>query len=139
MWIDKNDILSKFNEGELDALTQGDDSIVYNGISIAIKKVKSYLRTGFDVDTIFDTKGDDRDDLVRGFCVDIAIYEICAIRQPGVDLKDRENRKNDAISWLKEVKKGDITPDLPVKIKSDGKPLNLIESGSGSTKRNPHY
>lgn len=138
-WISKADLHKSIDAGELEALTQGDDSIVEHGISVAIAQVKSYLATRYDVSVIFGTSGTERDPLVMRFCIDISIYEIAAIRQPGVDMEDRRARRDDAIDWLKQVQAEKISPDLPVLTDEDGNTKTLIQGGSVQPPRVTHY
>ena len=69
------------------------------------------LAEKFDVDAMLGAQGEQRDQLLRGICVDIAIYEVVALAQPNIDLTDRREREQQAVEYLKElVMKKDVVP-----------------------------
>lgn len=139
MFITKDDLLMAIRQEELEALTEGDDALIEHSISVAISEVRSYLSARYDTDNVFNASGANRNPLILRFCVDISIYELAAIAQPGIDLADRRARKDRAIEWLKGVQKEQINPDLPVEANEDGTdPKISIQAGS-NTKRNLHY
>ena len=48
------------------------------------------------------------------FLKDIAAWHLVNICNPNIDLKLRKERYDRAITWLKDVQKGNVVPDLPL-------------------------
>lgn len=136
MFIEITDVTKQIRAEELTAITRGDDTLVYYGIDAAVAEAKSYLSKLFDTDKIFNQTGSSRNALLVNFIVDIAIYIIVSTALPGQDLEDRRARYKRAIDWLKQVKTGDISSDLP-------QLTNEIANSRGAigthTKRNNYF
>jgi phage gp36-like protein len=136
MFIDKTDIIKEIRTEELDVISRYDDTLVQFGIDAAIAEMKSYLARLFLVDLIFSQTGSNRHPLLVNFAVDIAIYVMVSTAQPGQDLEDRRARYKRAIDWLKQVKSGEITSDLPP-VTDNG--LTIRGKVGEHTKRNNYY
>jgi phage gp36-like protein len=73
--------------------------------------------------------------LLLTFVKDIAVWHLIALSNYQADIALREKRYDRAVSWLKGVQKGDITPDLPA---SDKSVPGRISYGSNE-KREQHF
>jgi phage gp36-like protein len=113
-FIEINDLYGSIREEELDTITRNDDTIVNYGIDAAISEMKSYLIPTYDVNQIFSKTGKSRHALLLNFGIDIAIYIIVATALPGQNLEDRRARYKRSIDWLKQLKDGEVTSDLPI-------------------------
>ncbi|MFS1522130.1 phage protein Gp36 family protein [Flavobacterium covae] len=103
---------------------------------MAISQIKNYLSGKFDVATIFKAQGMDRNPHLVMVVIDCTLYHLYTSINPKKITEIRSQRYQDAIDWLKEVAKGEITPDLPkltdannqimtgFKISSKNKPSN---------------
>lgn len=121
MFIEKSDLLKAIRLEELNQITRNDDTLVLYGIDAAVAEAKSYL-TNFDTQTIFSRAGSQRNALLVNFCSDIAIYIITATSLVAQSSEERRMRYERAISWLKQVSKGEISADLPlIYISEEGK------------------
>ena len=120
---------------QVSAVDRGDNTLLTAAIDGAIAEAKSYL-AAYDVSTIFAATGSNRNQLLLIFVKDIAVWHFINLSNPGIDYEARENRYKSAISWLKGVQKGDISPDLPADTSED-QPGKIIYGSN--TKRENHF
>jgi len=103
--------------------TEHDEQIVEVCEDRAIAEMRGYLDKQYDCDAIFSATGDDRNQLILMFAIDIAVYHIFCIHNPYKMSKIRQDRYDRAIAWLKGVMNGDITidgaPTLPDDVLQD--------------------
>ena len=97
---------------------------------------RGYL-AAYDRDTIFAQEDSARNVLLLTFVKDIAIWHLINLCNAGTDRTLRQDRYERAISWLKGVMKGDITPDLP-KLETSSDNPGIISYGS-NPKRSQHF
>lgn len=112
-FITKTDILKEIRPEELSQITREDDTIINYAIDAAVSEMKGYLYPHYDTAIIFAQTLDSRHALLLNFGVDITIYIILSSALPGQDLEDRYNRYKRAIDWLKQLRDGKISSDLP--------------------------
>lgn len=134
MWITKDELKTHMNVDNIDVITDGDDTLVIAAIDGAVAEAKGYLGS-YDIDTIFATTGSSRHSLLLTFVKDIAVWHLMALSNYQADLALREKRYDRAVSWLKSVQKGDVTPDLPA---TTNEYLGKITWGSND-KREQHF
>jgi len=119
----------------INAIIEDDTTVVPSIISESIAEVKSYLNQRFDVETIFEKTGTQRDEMILSILKDIVIFRIHKI--VSVEVTETVKDANDkAIQWLKLVAKNTITPDLPVT--SEQAAYDPVLYGSNK-KRENHY
>lgn len=118
----------------IDVITREDDTLVVAAIDTAIQEAKGYLGA-FDKDAIFAAVADARNALLLTFVKDIAAWHLINLCNAGSDMKLRQDRYERAIAWLKDVQKGNITPDLAA---TTVDPVGTIVFGSNE-KRNQHF
>jgi len=99
----------------LNDISEEDDSILTELELMAIDEITSYLRPRYDTDYIFSRTGLDRSSILRRITTD---YLMCFLweRTNSNEIPDsmvERCEKNTA--WLKDVAKGLISPDLPLK------------------------
>jgi phage gp36-like protein len=134
MWITKDELKTHMNVDNIDVITGDDDTITTSAIDGAVAEMKSYLGS-YDADAIFATSGTSRNALLLIFVKDIAVWHLINLSNYQADFETRQKRYDRAIAWLKDVQKGNVTPDLPV---------TTVESNSKVTwgsnpKREQHY
>ncbi len=122
----------------VDVITRGDNTITQASIDAAISEAKGYL-SAYDIDTIFAATGSDRNTLLLTFVKDIAAWHLIVLCNAGTETTFRQDRYNRAISWLKEVQKGNIAPDLPKKVDADGNSTGDPIVYGSNDKRNQHF
>lgn len=93
--------------------------------NMAIAQVKNYLKGRYDVEAIFSEAApeepedeDSRNHHIVMITLDCALYHLYTSTVPKRMPEIRSLRYQDALNWLRDVGKGDVTADLPV-IKDD--------------------
>lgn len=76
-------------------------------------EMESYLRNRYDVGVIFEAQDLERNALVVMYLVDITLYHLHANISPENVPELRFVRYNAAKDWLKDVAKGNLSPNLP--------------------------
>lgn len=126
----------------IDTISREDDTILTAAIDAAIEEAYGYLGN-YDRKAIFDSTGSQRNALLLIFVKDLAVWHFVNLCNAGCDLELREKRYDRAISWLRQVQKGDTTTHLPIIDEDedgDGKPDTAGEFIYGSNpKRNQHF
>ena len=95
----------------LDALVRADESIVEVCEDRAIAQMRSYISQVYDCDEIFAQRGEQRNQLILMFAIDIAVYHLFCIHNPHNMSQIRVDRYDRAVEWLKGVQKGMISVD----------------------------
>lgn len=106
MFITEKDLHSKIQAFTLGQIVPPDDTVtIPHALSYAVGVVRSKIDDKkYDIKAIFETEGEARDGVLVSICVDVAIYEIVATVQPGIDLTDRRERRNQAIAYLDDMR-----------------------------------
>jgi phage gp36-like protein len=138
MFLTTNELKTHLYGEQIEAISGGDETILTAAIDGAISEARGYL-AAFDRDTIFAATGSDRNGLLLIFVKDIAVWHYVNLCNAGTDLKLRQDRYERAVSWLREVQKGNVSPDLPVVIDDDGVNPNAIIIWGSNPKRNNHF
>lgn len=109
---------------------QAGERFVHHFIPIVTEEAPAPLPSGLTVAQIilqYFTKGDNRNQQILMFYIDIALYHLYSRVAPKNTPEIRVNRYASAIDWLKRAGKGDITADL---IKIQPPQGGRIRSGS---------
>ncbi len=120
----------------IDAISREDEAVVTAAIDAAIAEAKGYL-AAYDTEKIFSAEGTDRNALLLIFVKDIAVWHFVNLCNAGTSLQLRQDRYERAVAWLRQVQKGEVTPDLPG-IETDGKSEGIYIYGS-NPKRTQHF
>ncbi len=137
-FITKKELSTHLYTENIDTISRENDTLITAAIDGAIIEAKGYL-SAYDIDTIFTAEGNYRNALLLIFLKDIAVWHFLVLSNAGTELDLREKRYNRAIKWLKDVQKGNITPNLPAVVEIDGdKATDTILAGS-NPKRNQHF
>lgn len=140
MYLTIDEMRTHLYREDVDLISGGDDTIMTAAIDAAVAEMRGYLGK-FDRDKIFSARGEERNALLLMFAKDIAAWHFLVLCNVGSDLDFRHGRYARAIDWLKEVQKGNVSPDLPMPdADGDGKPDQPTTYLFGSNKkRNNHY
>lgn len=103
----KDILLDNYTEAKLRAAEQ-----------MAIAQVKNYLSGKYDVKTIFEAQGNERNSHIVMVTLDCALYHLYTSTVPRKMPDIRSQRYQDAIDWLKLIAEGKAYADLP-KVKSE--------------------
>lgn len=114
-FIEVEDYETAINENVLDAITETDDELVNKASRAAIELMKGYLNSRYDVVSIFNETGDNRNPVVLMYGIDIALYNLHSRINPRKIPAFRAERYKTAKEWFMDVSEGIINPpDLPV-------------------------
>ena len=99
-----------------------------------IAMITTYLRPGYDTETIFAATGSKRNLALLSVLKDLVLTRIYTIN--GREINEvAEQRQAQAMDWLDKVSKGQLTPDLArMDQDGDGMADNIFVGGS-----NPRY
>lgn len=124
----------------LEVISRDDETLIVAAIDAAVQEAYGYLGA-FDRDAVFSARGAERNALLLIFVKDIAVWHFVNLCNAGTDLQLRQNRYERAVSWLRQVQKGEISPALPIVDEDgDGKSDDGGEYIYGSNpKRNQHF
>lgn len=138
MYISIDELKTHLHSENISVIANDDDTILVAALDAAVEEAKGYL-SAFDKEKIFSAEGNKRNSLLLIFVKDIAVWHFVNLCNAGTDLRLRQDRYERAIDWLKNVQKGNISPDLPVLDKDeDGQPdVNMYAYGS-NPKRKQH-
>lgn len=139
-FITPEELKTHLYKENVDVISREDDTIITAAIDAAIQEAWGYLGS-YDRDKIFSAKGDERNPLLLIFVKDIAVWHFINLCNAGTELELRQDRYDRAVSWLRQVQKGEVTPCLPaIDNDGDGKPDTAGQYLFGSNpKRSQHF
>ena len=118
MYNSPDEITTHLGVDSIEAISNGDETMLQAAIDGAYVETKSYL-SAFDIATEFakskptNNDTDTRNALLIIFVKDIAVWHFINICNVNISMTIREDRYNRAVSWLKGVQRGEFIPDLP--------------------------
>lgn len=140
-YLTPQELKTHLYQEQLDAIVREDEMLILLAIDTAIAEAKSYL-AAYDRNRIFSADGqEDRNPLLYTLVKDMAIWHLIVICNAGVQMEYREGRYNRAIQWLKDVQRGNASPDLPrVDTNADGKEdAPAVYKYGSNPKRTQHF
>lgn len=137
-FLTPNELKTHLYAENVSVITRDDDTILTAAIDGAVQEAKGYLGS-YDVKTIFEATGTERNTLLLIFVKDIAVWHFVNLCNAGTDLSLRQDRYERAVDWLKSVQKGNVSPDLPKAQTEDGKPTGGIIIFGSNPKKNQHF
>jgi len=137
-FISTDDYRPFIQDNILQQVIQSDTTILQQAQLMAQAEMSSYLKTRFDTAAIFAATGQQRNQAVVMYFMDITLYHLHSRVSPRNISKLRADRYQAAMEWLKMAAYGDIQPDLPLKTDEFGKADNRLKYGS-NPKSKMHY
>lgn len=137
-YLEKSDLSTHLYGENIDVITRSDDTLVSAAINAAISEAKGYL-SAYDIDTIFATTGTGREELLLTFIKDIAVWHLIVLCNAGTEQQLRQDRYERAVSWLKEVQKGNISPNLPKAVDAKGVDTGDPIAYGSNEKKTQHF
>lgn len=125
MFITEADYNVVVGDAALKVISQSSPETIENAQAEAIEEMAGYLRPTYDCDKIFAAEGTERNRQVVMYAVDIALYNMVSAMPQRMGYDIRKERYERALSWLQDVQKGDIVPNLPVPTDEEGIQTNL--------------
>lgn len=105
-----DDFNTRAYQEKIDAISEGDDTLLQPAIDAAIKEAKMYL-SRFDLTDLFGKTDVDRDPLLLLWLKDITLWQFIALANPGMDYEDVMTRRNNAIASLKQIQNSTAVPE----------------------------
>ena len=112
MYITPQEITTHLGAEQIEAISNGDDTMLQAAIDGATVEAKGYLHA-FDITSELAKEGEARNALLIIFLKDIAVWHFVNICNVNTSLELRQDRYERAVSWLRQVQKGEVMPDLP--------------------------
>lgn len=112
MYITPQEITTHLGTEQIEAISNGDDTMLQAAIDGATVEAKGYLHA-FDITAELAKEGEARNALLIIFLKDIAVWHFVNICNVNTSLELRQDRYERAVSWLRQVQKGEVMPDLP--------------------------
>ena len=137
MYINPNEISTHLGVEQIEAISDGDETMLQAAIDAAVVETKSYL-TAYNMAAEFAKVGTERNALLIIFVKDIAVWHFVNICNVNTSLDLRQDRYERAVAWLKSVQKGQTVPDLEPKLSPAGEAENLPYKVSSNGKRSNH-
>lgn len=139
MFITTDELKTHLYKENIRLIQGDDDTILLSAIEGAEEEMSGYLAR-YDRKAIFSATGDDRHALLLIFTKDIAVWHFITLCNAGADLDFRRFRYERAIAWLRQVQKGEVSPDLPILDEDGDGNVDSPEYLYGSNpKRNNHF
>lgn len=135
MYITTDEITTHLGAEQIEAISDGDSTMLQAAIDAAIVEAKSYL-SAFDISSEFAKTYTARNPLLIIFIKDIAVWHFINICNVNTSLELRQDRYERAVAWLKSVQKGELIPDLAALPAADQ--TGTIISSSNK-RRNNHF
>lgn len=138
-YLSKSELSTHMRAENIAVITRNDDTMVTSAIDAAVQEAKGYLGA-YDKTAIFAAVGDSRNALLLTFVKDIAAWHLINLCNAGTEMQLRQDRYERAVNWLKEVQKGNVTPDLPEATSPEtGNPLTQPIAFGSNPKRTQHF
>ena len=99
---------------QLVTLTEGVDATLDSLELTAMSEAEPYLKERFDIANIWNKTGTARYAFLVTILVDMLLYHLYSNINPTKIPELRHDRYTRGISWLKEIRDGRMTPNLPV-------------------------
>lgn len=98
---------------DLEIICQSSDEIRYQAERTAMEEVAGYVRTRYDIDTAFAKSDIERNPLLVQLTVCIALWWLGQWLPGMIGGEMRQTLYDNAIARLKDIQKGNFTPDFP--------------------------
>ncbi|MDB0601086.1 DUF1320 family protein [Tenacibaculum maritimum] len=132
MFLTKDELKTTGVPEVINKVTNGDDTIITDVIAETIDEMKGYLGVYYDAKAIFEATLENRNKTVLKYLKKIVVYELYKRKENLLD-DDTISSYEDAMEWLKNIAKGVLSANLPVKPKDQGSNPNgdgFIKFGS---------
>lgn len=136
MYIETNEITTHLGVEQIEAISDGNSTMLEEAINSALVQVRGYLKGKYDIAAEFAKTGTARNSLLVTYVKDIAVWHFINICHVNTSIEERAKRRDDAVKDLMKAQKGDFDfelPALPVEQKAD------TITYSSNRRRNNHY
>jgi phage gp36-like protein len=138
-YLTKDDLTSHIYADIITEITRGNDALVDKAINAAVSEVKAYLKR-YDLDKLFSDQVNDEN--LKDKVKDVACWKIIKLSNPNIDMQLFKSLYDDAISFFRDIMKGNADPDgWPYKSDDPDTPFNENDEiqWSSNKKRTQHF
>lgn len=129
-FLEPDELESSLYGHVIDEITNNDRQLVAQAIAAAVQEVKSFLYTRYDVEHIFDKRGDERNALILENVKTVTVWNVIKLCNAETIYDMWRDRYDRVINWLKEVAKGAAVADLPLLTDNNGDAVLKIRMSS---------
>lgn len=111
--ISQEDLLSRIYRDNLDEITRNDEALCERAIQAAVAEVKMYLNR-YDTDALIGTEDAPPthiDPYLQQLCIQIAVWYLVLLGNPGVDFNSARSGYDAAITALRDIQAFRIQPE----------------------------
>lgn len=118
-FLNDNDYVALIRKEIKDIITASDytdineDTKILTAENMAIDQIKNSLSGRYDTTAIFSAQDEERDNYIVMIAIDCTLYHLYTAIAPNLIPEHRSTRYQDAVDWLKDVRKGDANANLP--------------------------
>jgi phage gp36-like protein len=113
IFLTQSDFDTAIKADNLNQILNNNMGLLDAAVLAAVQEIQSYLKSKYDVASIFSKTGEERNAQVVMYAIDISLYHIHARVAPRQLPEARVARYEQSVEWLKGVMRGNIIPDLP--------------------------
>ncbi len=139
IFLTETDFRAVCDDATLAVIHQADPDNLDRAEGYAIEEVSGYLRSRYDMKKAYATTGNQRNAQLVMITCDVVLYHLVAWLPKRIGFEIRETRYTNAIAWLKDVQKGNATPDLPILTNDDGQDIGTPARWGGMDKSQYDY
>ena len=110
--ITLEDLNTHLRNESVAVISREDPAIAYAAMQAAVAEAKGYMGA-YDVESVFGQIGQYRNPLLLTWLKDMAVWHFVNLCNATTGLDLREKRYDRAISWFRELQKGNVSIDLP--------------------------
>lgn len=107
------DFKKQIRDDQLMVVIQDDTTLLDSAELSARSEMDTYLNQRYDAAQIFAASGTERNALIVMYLVDMALYQLYSNVNPRKIPQLRTDRYDMAVTWLKNVADGKLSPGLP--------------------------
>jgi hypothetical protein len=133
MYISPFEMSTHLDPEQVEAISDGDETKMIKALNAAIIEVTGYL-SGYDIESELAKTGDDRNDLFIVWVKDVAVWHFINSCNVNTGLELRAKRRDEAISNLRKIQKGEMVINLSPKSSESNLPYKV----TSNPKRNNH-
>lgn len=138
-YLTTEDLYSHIYADIISEIVRDNEQLIEKAINTAIAEAKSYLRK-YDLVKLFSDQIEDEN--LKDKIKDIACWKLVKLANPNIDMNLFKTLYDDAISWFRDIMKGQADPEK-WPYKEDDPATSFIEnsslSWSSNRKRNQHF
>lgn len=111
-YLNTTDYLLQISDVNIQQIINSNEAVRDQANLLAVAEARSYLIQKYDIDLELAKNGSDRDAQMLSTIIDIALFHLHSRIAPRNIPELRQMRYDNAIMWLNQCAKGEVTPAL---------------------------